>query len=59
MENIVEYKGITFLVGRNNARKSTLVKALLLITDYFKSGKIESFSSGNWNLSLEEITFIG
>jgi predicted ATP-dependent endonuclease of OLD family len=44
----LEYSGITFLVGRNNSGKSTLVKALLLIDTYFKSGQIKSFSfSGN------------
>src|ERR1700676_5153936 len=43
----LEYKGITFLVGRNNAGKSTLVKALLLIDNYFKSGNIETLSFGN------------
>lgn len=43
----IEYSGITFLVGRNNAGKSTLVKALLLIDNYFKSGQFVSFSFGN------------
>lgn len=45
--NPLEYSGITFLVGRNNAGKSTLVKALLLIDNYFKSGHINSLSFGN------------
>src|SRR5690242_13598970 len=43
----IEYSGITFLVGRNNAGKSTLVKALLLIDHYFKSSNISVFSFGN------------
>jgi predicted ATPase len=43
----LEYSGITFLVGRNNAGKSTLVKALLLIDNYFKSRNIDSLSFGN------------
>lgn len=43
----IEYHGITFLVGRNNAGKSTLVKALLLLNDFFKSGNIKEFSFGN------------
>lgn len=43
----LEYSGITFLVGRNNAGKSTLVKALLLFDNYIKSGNIYSFSFGN------------
>jgi predicted ATPase len=42
----LEYKGITFLVGRNNAGKSTLVKALLLIDNYFKSNSIGTLSFG-------------
>lgn len=44
---LLEYSGITFLVGRNNTGKSTLVKALLLLDNYFKSGDIKSFSFGN------------
>lgn len=43
----LEYRGITFLVGRNNAGKSTLVKALLLIDNYFKSSNIDTLSFGN------------
>ena len=43
----LEYKGITFLVGRNNSGKSTLVKALLLTNDYFRSRHLKSFSFGN------------
>jgi predicted ATPase len=43
----LEYRGITFLVGRNNAGKSTLVKALLLIDNYFKSRNIDILSFGN------------
>ncbi len=43
----LEYGGITFLVGRNNAGKSTVVKALLLIDNYFKSSDIDTLSFGN------------
>lgn len=43
----LEYRGITFLVGRNNAGKSTLVKALLLIDNYFKSRNIDTLAFGN------------
>ncbi len=43
----LEYKDITFLVGRNNSGKSTLVKALLLISDYLKSGNLKEFHFGN------------
>lgn len=45
--NPLEYGGITFLVGRNNAGKSTLVKALLLLDNYYKSGNFKTFSFGN------------
>jgi len=43
----LEYRDITFLVGRNNAGKSTMVKALLLVNDFLKSKSIKSFSFGN------------
>lgn len=43
----IEYKDITFLVGRNNSGKSTMVKALLLISDYLKSGNLKEFHFGN------------
>jgi len=43
----LEYRDITFLVGRNNAGKSTMVKALLLISDFLNSKSIKSFSFGN------------
>ncbi len=39
----LEYGPITFLVGRNNAGKSTLVKALLLIDNYLKSKEVNKF----------------
>lgn len=35
--NAIEFKGITFLVGKNNSGKSTLIKALLLVNKYLKS----------------------
>jgi predicted ATP-dependent endonuclease of OLD family len=40
----LEYRGITFLVGRNNAGKSTLVKALLIIENYFNSRSFDTIS---------------
>jgi energy-coupling factor transporter ATP-binding protein EcfA2 len=39
----IKYKGITFLVGRNNSGKSTFVKALLLITDFLKSDNLRTY----------------
>lgn len=55
----IEYKGVTFLVGRNNSGKSTLVKALLLIDHYFKSGKIDTLSFGNSILEDANIVTYG
>lgn len=49
------YSGITFLVGRNNSGKSTLVKALLLLDNYFKTGDFERFNFEN----IEETVKIG
>ncbi len=43
----LEYGGITFLVGANNAGKSTLVKALLLLNGYLKSDDYKHLSFGN------------
>lgn len=55
----IEYRGISFLVGRNNAGKSTLVKALLLINKYLKSGNLGSFSFGNEVLEDANIVTFG
>lgn len=55
----IEYKGITFLVGRNNSGKSTLVKALLLINDFLKSDDITTFSFGSNSLEDANIVTYG
>lgn len=55
----IEYRGITFLVGRNNAGKSTLVKALLLINKYLKSDDLSAFSFGNEVLEDANIVTFG
>lgn len=55
----LEYRGITFLVGRNNAGKSTLVKALLLLNDYLKSNNLTHFSFGNKILEDANIVTFG
>ena len=55
----LEYTGITFLVGRNNAGKSTIVKALLLIDNYFKSNSIDRISFGNNVLENANIVTFG
>lgn len=56
---VLEYGGITFLVGRNNAGKSTLVKALLLLDNYFKSGDIRTLAFGNSVLEDANIVTYG
>jgi predicted ATPase len=55
----ITYKGITFLVGRNNAGKSTLVKALLLGMDYMKSDGFRIFQFGNHILDDANIVTYG
>ena len=55
----IEYGGITFLVGRNNAGKSTLVKAIILIDNYFKSKNYPKFSFGNNILEDANIVTFG
>lgn len=55
----IEFNGITFLVGRNNSGKSTLVKSLLLIQDFFKSGNIGRLSFGHKVLEDANIVTYG
>ena len=43
----IEFKGITFLVGRNNAGKSTFVKAVILVIEYLKHRYIDEFPIAN------------
>ncbi|MDA7762291.1 ATP-binding protein [Crocinitomicaceae bacterium] len=40
---ILEFGEITYLVGRNNAGKSTLVKALVLVFEYLKNQQNDTF----------------
>lgn len=47
---------ITFLVGRNNSGKSTLVKAFMLVNNYLASGNILNFPIGE-NI-LEEVNIV-
>lgn len=54
--NPLEFSGITFLVGRNNSGKSTLVKALLLIIDYLKADNVKSFSFNQNN--IEDVNIV-
>lgn len=52
----IEFKGLTFLVGRNNSGKSTLVKALLLIIDYLKADKLKTLSFNENN--IEDVNIV-
>lgn len=55
----MEFKGITFLVGKNNAGKSTVVKAILLVLNYLKSNDFEKFSFANNVLDEANIVTYG
>lgn len=55
----IELKGITFLVGRNNAGKSSLVKALLLVNNFLKTNQVKNFSFGNNVLEDANIVTFG
>lgn len=55
----IEYRGITFLVGQNNSGKSTVVKALLLVHEYLKSGDIFNFSFVNHHIEETNIVTYG
>ena len=55
----IEYKGLTFLVGRNNSGKSTLVKAVILVNEFLKSDNISDFSFGNKNLGDSNVVTFG
>lgn len=55
----IDYKDITFLVGRNNSGKSTFVKALLLLNDYLKSNSVGTFSFGKKNVEDVNIVTFG
>lgn len=52
----IEFKGLTFLVGRNNSGKSTLVKALLLSIDYLKADTLPTLSFNQNN--VEDVNIV-
>jgi predicted ATP-dependent endonuclease of OLD family len=56
---MIDYSGITFLVGPNNSGKSTLVKALLLFNNYIKSNDNSKFPFGNQILEEANIVTYG
>ncbi|QZT38984.1 AAA family ATPase [Halosquirtibacter xylanolyticus] len=43
----LELGEVTFLVGKNNSGKSTMVKAILLVLDYLKTQQSDKFSFAN------------
>lgn len=55
----LEIKPITFLVGRNNSGKSTLVKALILTNNYLNSNNLEKFSFVNNVLNDTNVVSFG
>jgi predicted ATPase len=55
----IKHSGITILVGRNNSGKSTLVKALVLLNDFFKSDDFTTFSFGQNSLEDTNIVTYG
>ena len=50
---------LTFMVGRNNSGKSTLVKSLILVIDYLQNQLEESFSFDNEFLEDTNIVTFG
>ncbi|SEJ41762.1 AAA domain-containing protein, putative AbiEii toxin, Type IV TA system [Dyadobacter koreensis] len=52
----IDLSGLTFLVGKNNSGKSTLVKALLLIIDYLKADNLKTLSFNQKN--IEDVNIV-
>lgn len=56
---VLEFGDITYMVGRNNSGKSTMVKALLLIIDYLQNQLSDTFSFDNKVLEDANIVTFG
>jgi predicted ATP-dependent endonuclease of OLD family len=56
---LLEFGNITYMVGRNNSGKSTMVKALLLIMDYLQNQLGDTFSFDNEVLEDANIVTFG
>lgn len=56
---LLEFGPITYMVGRNNAGKSTMVKALLLVMDYLHNQLSDTFSFDNKVLEDANIVTFG
>ena len=55
----LEFGNITYMVGRNNSGKSTMVKALLLVMDYLQNQLDDTFSFDNKVLEDANIVTFG
>ena len=56
---LLEFGNITYMVGRNNSGKSTMVKALLLVMDYLQNQLGDTFSFDNNVLEDANIVTFG
>ena len=56
---MLEIGDITYMVGRNNSGKSTMVKALLLVNDYLQNQLDDTFSFDNQVLEDANIVTFG
>jgi len=56
---MLEFGKITYMVGRNNSGKSTMVKALLLVMDYLQNQTSSTFSFDNKVLEDANIVTFG
>lgn len=56
---LLEFGEITYMVGRNNSGKSTMVKALLLVLDYLNNQTGRTFSFDNKSLEDANIVTFG
>lgn len=57
--SMLDFGNITYMVGRNNSGKSTMVKALLLMLDYLKNQLSDTFSFDNQALEDANIVTFG
>ena len=55
----LDFGNITYMVGRNNSGKSTMVKALLLVMDYLQNQLDDTFSFDNKVLEDANIVTFG
>lgn len=53
------FKGITFLVGKNNSGKSTAIKAMLLFQNYLRSNDYKTFSFDTQGIEKNKILTYG